>query len=365
MRPWRIIHVLGTANVGGTERQLLLLLDHLDPHRFACQVVLVRGGPLLGEFERRAPTTVLGKRGPIDPVFLIRMVATLRRAHPDVVSTWGVTANLWGASAARLAGVPHHVASERQPLAAYRPLHRRLAATVARRADRVVTNSAAVAADLVGVTSAGRVRVIPNGVALPPASAVEARQSGLIVVVGRMDPVKGHDVLLDALPAVVAQIPDARVVIAGGAALPAEKHYESSLRARAAILGIASRIEFKDFVDDPLPLLRRAAVLAVPSRSEGLPNVVLEAMATGTVVVASRVGGVPELVEDGVSGLLVAPGDTTELARALVLVLGDPDACEQWGSAARQRVERDFTPERLGRAWGSLYEEILGSGPRQ
>ncbi|HUP70236.1 MAG TPA: glycosyltransferase family 4 protein [Acidimicrobiales bacterium] len=365
MRPWRIIHVLGTANVGGTERQLLLLLDHLDPQHFECEVMLVRGGPLLGEFERRVPTAVLGKRGPLDPVFFTRLVAALRWARPDVVCTWGGTANLWGGATARLAKVPLHVVNERQPLAGYGLLRGRLAGTVAKRADRVVTNSTAVAADFVRIAGRHRVQVIANGVPILPAANSKMRQPGLITLLGRIDPVKGHDVLLDALPAVVAQVPTARVQFAGGVALPSERSYESALRARSARLGVASRVEFLGPVDDPLPMLYSSAVVAVPSRSEGLPNVVLEAMAAGAAVVASRVGGIPEVVDDGVSGLLVAPDDPPQLAAALVRALGDPDQARRWGAAARRHVERELSPERLGRQWGALYEEILAERPRR
>lgn len=361
-RRLRVLHVLGGAAVGGAERQLLLLLrnraDDVD-----ARLLLVRGGPLARQFAAVVPTDVVPKVGKADPICLARMVALLRHHQPDIVHTWGSTANLWGATAARVAGVPHLVVSDVGIDAWKGRVLRRADAALYGWADVVTGNASAVTDGAVrrGADRA-KTRVIGNGVVLPDEVApASEREPGLVVYLGRMHPDKGPDLLVDAVTEVADVAPSMRIVMAGPATQPLERRLLKQVRETIARRGLTGRIELPGVVSEPEQLLRRASVLALSSRTEGFPNVVLEAMANGTPVVATAVGGVPEVVADGVTGRLVAAGDMTAFGRALVETLADPATAESRARAARKVVEDEYSVEAVTARWSQLYAELAES----
>jgi glycosyltransferase involved in cell wall biosynthesis len=190
-----------------------------------------------------------------------------------------------------------------------------------------------------------RVEVIHNGIALsaieaPPRPTDLPPHAPLLVLVGRLARVKGQHQLITAL----ALLEDAdAVVVLAGKDIEAGGAYRAALERRAEELGVRERVVFTGYRDDVRALLAAAAVVVLPSEIEGLPLVVLEAMAAGRPVVATAVGGTPELVAAGETGLLVRPGDAQALAAALDSLLRDPERRERMGAAARHRVERDFS----------------------
>jgi glycosyltransferase involved in cell wall biosynthesis len=198
--------------------------------------------------------------------------------------------------------------------------------------------------------------MVHNGVRLPSRAGREDREPGLIALLGRIDRIKGHDVLVEALPAVVAECPGARAALVGAAVLPSERRYLAALLARVGQLSLSGRVELCGEAEGPAPILGRASVVVAPSRSEGLPNAVLEAMAHGTPVVAADVGGVRDLIEHGVTGLLVPPDDPEQLASAVVEVLRRPGEAFERATRARQAAERGFSPEAMVQAWERVYE---------
>ncbi|HVA61408.1 MAG TPA: glycosyltransferase [Mycobacteriales bacterium] len=368
--PVRVLHVLAGAGVGGTERQLLLLLPRLAG-LIDTRLVIIRGGRLAADFARAVPTELIPKHGKVDPVFLARLVAAVRRQAPDVLQTWGTTANVWGAAAARLAGVPHLVVTEGALDEWKGRLHRRVDARVYRWADRVVTNSAAVRSFLAVGNGGTRFEVIPNGVVVPAEVGRGERVAGQVVYLGRLHPVKGADLLVEAMPSVLRAVPNARCRLAGPAEQPVEREFAGSLRARVAELGLTERIEFVGPVSDPTGLLGAAAVVVVPSRSEGSPNVVYEAMAQAAPLVATAVGGTAELLAHGETGLLVRPGDPQELAAAIVACLTDPRAATARAQSARAMAAAKFDIDVVAGLWAALYRDVTavpsasipGAGP--
>ena len=350
--------MLGTAQVGGTERQLLLLLDHLDRTRFRSTVILLRGGPLVPDFEARAETTVLGKASRADPRFLRRLVSALRRLGPNIAHAMGPTPNLWVPPAARIAGCRATIVSVTDAGPPAGGVRGRFETLGIRHADRIVGNSQAAA------RTAGRrgakpekVRIIRSGVPLAEPPPFGSRTSA-VVVVGRLDPVKGQDVAIAALAAVLPQFPNATMVIAGAAVLDAERGYKESLQTQISGLGLNDKVELAGHQPSSRDVLARAAIAVVPSRAEAFPNVVLEAMALATPIVASAVGGIPELVEDGVTGWLVPPNDPPALATAIVAALRDREEAARRATAARERVLQ-LTPGATASRWMDLYEELL------
>jgi glycosyltransferase involved in cell wall biosynthesis len=206
------------------------------------------------------------------------------------------------------------------------------------------------------VVSHERIACVRNAVALRP--AVRRVRAGCIAFVGRLSEEKGVFDLLEALARVAGAHPEAHVELAG------EGDARAVMR-RARELGIASRVRVLGWceADEREALLARAHLLALPSRFEGSPMSVLEAMAAGVPVVASRAGGIPDLVRDGKTGLLVPECEVGALAQALDRLLGDAALAARLGAAGRESVARDHTPEAAVEAIGRIYSN-LGQLPR-
>jgi glycosyltransferase involved in cell wall biosynthesis len=193
--------------------------------------------------------------------------------------------------------------------------------------------------------------VIANGVRLP--HHVEAHPpSGPALCIANLIAYKGHDVLLDAFARAVEDVPHAMLWLAGtGPELTA-------LPGRAAALGIGDRVEFLGSVGNVGPLLEACAFTVLASRSEGMPNVVLESLASGRPVIASAVGGVPELLQGG-GGILVPPDDAEAFAAAMIELWSDPVRAAAVGEVGRREVASRFSLERMVDATSSLYRVLL------
>jgi glycosyltransferase involved in cell wall biosynthesis len=205
-----------------------------------------------------------------------------------------------------------------------------------------------------------RIRVVYNGVGAATVDAKGLREelsipadAPLVAEVGRLCDVKGQHELIAA----VARLPGARVVLVG-ADLEQGGAYERTLRDRADELGVADRVVFAGYRDDAARVVAAADVFALPSWTEGLPLVVLEAMALGRPVVATTVGGTPELVSDGETGLLVPPRDIEALTAALKRVLDDGALRRRLGEAGRRRVRERFSSEAMTRDMLAIYDEV-------
>ncbi|MBX5468682.1 MAG: glycosyltransferase family 4 protein [Thermoleophilaceae bacterium] len=234
------------------------------------------------------------------------------------------------------------------------PLRRRLAARMLRRADAVLAVSEASAAALRLHYGRRDVEVVPNAAPRPRALAAGAARNGsdgelrLLYLGGFANPVKGGRVLVEALPRIAAALPEARVVLAGPGAPP------QGLAAPGARWVGWLPPERRD--DE----LARCDVFVLPSLSEGLPMALLEAMALGKAVVATRAGGVPEVVSDGVDGLLVEPGDPAALAAAVARLASDPELRRRLGEGARQRAER-LSDHDVADRLDALYRRLGGA----
>jgi glycogen(starch) synthase len=239
------------------------------------------------------------------------------------------------------------------------PLQIALGWLTAQAADRVLAPSAATAAELTRDYRVRGVAVVPNAMGAHPAAAAgaaggggeggaaDAGAPGYLLVVGRLRIRKGVDVLLAALPELLRRHPGARLVVAG------DGEHRTALQGAAAALGLEGAVTFLGRVggERVRALLPGAAALVVPSIYEGMPLVVLEAMAAAVPVVASRVSGIPEVVMDGETGWLVAPEDPPALAAALAALLADPQAARRRGAAGRRRLDERFRPRHAARCW--------------
>lgn len=209
------------------------------------------------------------------------------------------------------------------------------------------------------VCEPAKVRVLHNSVATPVDSPALG-QTEFVLFLGHMTDVKGPDVLIRAIAKVLETRPGCRFVFAGdGDAQP----YQSLARE----LGVLDSCEFVGWVDGERKdaLLRDCPVYCQPSRNEGMPMALLEAMGYGRACVATRVGGVPQVVEDGVDGMLVNPGDSAGIARTIASLLGCRDKAEEIGAAAREKVIDEFSPEKNLEKLGEIYANLMTKKDKQ
>jgi len=238
--------------------------------------------------------------------------------------------------------------------------------SLAQRTDRLVVPSARLKDELVGmrVGRADQYSVIPLGFELDPFLAVGARTAGafraelgippeatVVGAIGRLTAIKNHALLLDA----IARVPAAHLVLVGDGEL------RGALQDQVARLGISARVHFAGWRRDLAPIYRELDVVALSSDNEGTPVAIIEAFASGRAVVSTDVGGVPDLVRDGVDGILVPPRDAERLAAALTRVCGDTALRERMGAAAREHAA-GFRVERLLKDLDALYRGLLDSG---
>ncbi|HEV8662420.1 MAG TPA: glycosyltransferase [Candidatus Methylomirabilis sp.] len=373
--PVPVTYLITELNIGGAERALERLVLRLDRRRFTPEVWCLFGaGPVFARLRRAGvPTQCLGMRHRMDPTVPLRLAWALRRSQPRIVHSFLFHANLLGRLLGRLLGVPHVVSSERT-MELEGPLRRWLNRGTGAMAHRIVVVSEAVgryAAEVIGLDPS-RIRVIPNGVEIGPVpdSAARAAARKLLglppratvigTVLARMDREKGLDLLIAA----AARLPALRsgsailVVIGGGPG-------EEAAQARVADLGLDGAVRFTGPREEATTLLPSFDIFVLPSRTEGLSNALLEAMACGLPAVATAVGGTPEAVLHGETGLLVPREDPRALAAALQVLLDDPPRASAMGAAGRRRVEDRFRVERMVEATQELYAELLAGEERK
>jgi glycosyltransferase involved in cell wall biosynthesis len=242
-----------------------------------------------------------------------------------------------------------------------RRLRQRVMLAVLRHADAWIALSLELrrAIEEAGVPAA-RIHVVPNGVDTarfrPGADGVD--RGPRVVFVGRLVPQKAIPVLLRAWASVGRRAPAVTLDIVGGGPLLPE------LEAIAARSGLGARVRFRGFQADVLPFLQGAAVFVLPSTIEGLSNALLEAMAVGLSVVATRVGGTQDVVIDGRTGLLVPPDDPEALADALAALLTAPERAREMGRRGRDRAVERYALERVACTYRALYLDLVGRARR-
>lgn len=380
--PRRVALVIGQLQMGGAERQLFELAVRLDRSRWEPVVVCLSevAEPFAGRLrERGIAVEVLSRSTHYDPGRVFRLRRLLGRRRIDLAHSFLLVANayVWAATRPGVAGGagPPYIASSRICLSPSRWWLRLVHQRAFRGAAGVIANSTRVedfTRELYDLP-AGRIRVIRNGIDVKPfqAESAGARESvrsemgipqeALVVgSLGRLSPQKNLDLFLETA-ACLARAPATAgaggglwfVVAGGGPAL-------AGLRALAADLGLEDRIVFTGPRRDVARVLSAFDIFVLTSHTEGLPNAVMEAMAAGLPVVATRAGGTDELVEEAVTGHLVEVGDGPALSRKIELLLGDPEARLGMGQAGLRRVEREFSIERMVERTVALYDEVLG-----
>ena len=383
-RPLRIAYVASRLDLGGAEGQMLALAARLPPDEFRVDFICTSEPGIYAPraLEAGARVFTLGASPPdrASPVTLAwhrvrkigRYVHLIRRNRYDVLDAWMYPAYDLAALTRPLTKVPVVVAGRRNmsgPETRYGFVERAVDGFARRLCDMTVANSHVAAARAIDDEhlDPARVRVIHNGVETvepPPAGQRDAQRAAwgakpddvVIGCVANYRSVKAHDLLIAAFADVVRGNPNVRLVLVG------EGPERLRLERRVESAGLTSCVVMHGAEPDARRLNSAFDVVTLTSKSEGLPNAVLEAHAAGRPVVATDVGGMREVVLDGESGVLVASGDRPALARALARLADDGALREQMGRAGRRHVESEFGMDRFVREFADLYHELAGPG---
>jgi glycosyltransferase involved in cell wall biosynthesis len=379
----RVTYVVPSLEIGGAERQLVKLVNNLDTAAFEAAIVCLGADPaLLQEVAAHVRVRSLGLRSVgrlrrlrrlvrgllLGPIVLLDL--TLHR--PQVVHAYLPAGFVVGCLVARLALIPAVMASRMSlsRIADYPHRSLRLLANPANRVmDFQVCDSEAARSVVVGTerVEGARTAVIHSGSQLPdlsgqppPAPAAWRLGTGepVAVSLANLTWQKSHEVLLRATVGVVAVCPSFRLVLIG------EGPERSRIEGLVEELGLRDRVVIAGSVTEGSRLLRNFRFSVLSSRQESFPNAVVESMAAGVPVVATSVGGIPEVIRDGIDGMLVPPGEPDALAEAMLKLLLDPQLATRMGEAARERMSQSFSIEKMVREFEDLYLYLIRSRGR-
>lgn len=370
-RPIRTLFVVPELKHGGAERHLTTLLPRLDRTRVLPSVVCVGGEGALYADLRAAGihSTVLPLRKQHAWRALRELTAIMRHQRPDVVSVWGYNAETLGRIAARAAAVPHsimwvHNATEITARGLVQRLVDRALIPWTSRYFGVAESQRPFLVEQRRYP-ADRIEIICNGVDLldfvagtdrtPLAEFGIPDGAPVVAVVAALRPEKDHVNLLHAAQRVIDSVPNAHFLVIG------DGECRAHLSALCDHLHITASVHFAGARDDVSRLLRAIDVFTLTSTTECLPIALLEAMACGRPAVCTAVGGMTEVITDGVTGYLVAPGDSAQLADRLVRLLSDPHAAHRMGRAARRRVEDSYALDRSVDATQRALEQLVSN----
>lgn len=364
----RVVEVLATGSNGGAQEHLHSLVTRIDDARYDVSVVALSGGSAVRKLQR-AGIPVLVIDDPDDAIAVGALTAHLAEVRADVVHAHMYRAETVATRAVlALVEIGHRrpylvstVHSSRVRSDEDRTLLRELTPHM----DHLIAVSRAIEHKLVDEErTTVPVSLIYNGIDLQRYDHQEAcctlpeeygmePGSQIVGVVARLEPEKGHPTLLEAWPAVLRAVPDAYLLIVG------EGSRRDALEGQARGLQIAHRVVFTGRRDDVPAVTAALDVAVLPSYREAQGLSVLEAMALSRPVVASNVGGIPEMIEDGVTGLLVPPHDPDALAAAIIRLLRDHPFADILGRAGHDIVHEKFCVELMARAIETIYEEAL------
>jgi glycosyltransferase involved in cell wall biosynthesis len=376
----RVVTLVDKLSVfGGAEHLALLTATRLDPARFESVFCVSRWPPAESEDALEAHHAAhallqesgtrflaLRRRRKLELAPWVRLARFLRRERVDVLHAHKFGSNVWAALVDAVAPVPVFVAHEHTWSYEGQPLRRFLdRALIARRADRFVAVSREDQRRMSSVEHIDprRTMFIPNGIPpSPPPSGRDVRaelgieRGPVIGAIGVLRAQKAHHVLLRASAELVRTHPSLTVLIAG------EGPERASLEGLARELGISDHVRLLGYREDVPDILRALDIAVSSSDFEGSPLAVMEYMDAGLPIVATAVGGVPDLITDGVDGRVVERRDPHALASAISELLGDRELGERMGASARERRRTEFDLDTLVRRLEDLYEGLLGAG---
>lgn len=359
----KVFHLETGRYVYGGARQVLYLLEHLPALDTDCRLVCAEGAEIGSKARAQGATvTELPMRGDLDLPFAFRLARLLREERPDLLHVHSRRgADVWGALAAKMAGVPALLsrrvdnAEGRLAVALKYPLYRHVIC-VADGVREVLIGNGVPADQLSVVRSAINPALYRNGASKSELCAEFGLDPGAPVlgIIAQLIPRKGHLVLFDALAALADRQPRVQLIVFGRGPL------SPTLPAEAAARGLQKRVVFPGFREDLGHWLGGLDLMVHPAFTEGLANAALQASAAGVPTIGSRVGGIPEAIADGVTGLLVPPREVAPLAEAIDRLLSDEPLRRRLGAAGPGFVEAGFTAERMAAGNRAVYRRLFG-----
>lgn len=367
MRKINVLEVIATLGIGGTEKQLVQLVKNLDRKKYNITVCcLTRGGPLLQEIEQIGiEVVVLNKRYKFDFFVIFRLASLMRKKKTDLIHTYMFTSNTFGRLAAILAWVPIVISSERNVDSWKKWYHRVIDRVLSRFTDKIIANAHAVRKfyiEKVGINPK-KILTVYNGIDLREFEQIATTQeikrhlnidSSRYIVgsIGRLVKAKGYEYYIQAACQVLEKIPQTTFLIIG------KGEEGENLKRLAERMSISDKVVFIGEEKRVRNVLEIIDVFVSSSLREGHSNVILEAMAMGKPVVATRVGGNPETIVGGQTGILVPPKDFRALARGIIKVLQNEEISKKLGEAAKERIREQFTIEKTIARIEGLYDNF-------
>jgi glycosyltransferase involved in cell wall biosynthesis len=379
----RVLRIIARLNIGGPAIHAALLTERLDPIRYDSRLVAGREGAQEGNYlalhgQHLTQLTVipeLGReiQGWADVKALAALIRLMQKFRPQVVHTHTAKAGTLGRLAAHFARVPVVVHTYHGHVfhGYFSPTKTKIFLAIERwlawSTDRLLAVSNQVRRELLdlGIGSPERLTVLPLGLNLDRLLTCEDLRGGLrnelgvkqdvllVGIIARLVAIKRHEWFLEAAAKVATAYPNCQFLLIG------DGDRRQELEALVQQLSLASQVRFLGWRSDLVRIYADLDLVALTSANEGSPVSLIEAMAAGKAVVCTRVGGVPDIVADGIVGLLVAPGDTTALAEAITALLADPQRRRQMGEAGRQRMYPAFSAQRLVQDMDQLYTSLL------
>ena len=364
----KVLHLITSLEVGGAQQGLLLGLPRFDPDRYEHVICSLMDRMRMAAQFRQAGIEVhsLGLSRKTDLAVTLRLRTLLKQLRPDILHTYLLHSNVLGRIVGRLVGVPVIVSSERTIGQANR--WGRLATRLTNPLTNAVevnseTGARAIERDL-GVP-AGKIEVVRSGIDLDAFGGLSKRteirselgltgDQHLVLYVGRLRRVKGVEHGIRAFASASVQHENMHMALAG------EGEQLGYLRNLANELGISERISFLGVRNDLPDLFSAADSVLMPSLNEGFPRTAIEAMAAGKPVIATRVGGTPEAIVEGETGILVPSADIDAMASALVKLVGDRGLQSRLGKAGRRRAEQNYPVDNYVARLDGLYRQLLG-----
>ena len=357
-----VLHLQKVAGISGSEAHLLALLPQLKERGWDVRFLMLHEHePGAWDFARELrargiPLDAISLAADVDPIAFLRIAGCLGRLQPGILHTHLVHADVYGQLTGALTGIPVRV-STKHGFNEFREnrgfaLGDRAIASLAHTHIAISRGLAKYLEEVEGFDGSSfeivHYGIEPDGV--PRAYAPDVPR---LLCVGRLIPIKGHIVLLRAFAQARRQVPSLRLDIAGRGPL------EPALRALVKELGIQDGVRFLGYVAPIQRAIEDAAAVVVPSMGEGFGMVALEAMERARPVIAAEIGGLGELVEDGVTGYLVPPGEAEPLADAIVALASDLPRAAELGEAGRRRALEEFLQDRCTDRTEALYRQAL------
>lgn len=382
--PVKLFKVVTNFSPGGTEGQVHNLARCLDRSRFELGFgCLKKWGVYVDEVEQWG---IPIKEFPINSLYkpntffqLVRLALYLRRSRTQIMHSYNFYANVLAIPAARLAGVPVVLASIRDRGVYLNAMQTRLQKLVCSMADRILVNADSIREWLLEQGyDEDKIVVLKNGIDLRLYRKEKSyrihdefsipRESRIVIMLARLNPQKGIDEFLRAAAIIKQKHPDVRFLVVGeklefrNGLIEQDVEYHRELQQRCVDMGIERDVIFAGHRSDVPDLLNEVSISVLPSHSEGLSNTLLESMAAGVPIVATRVGGNSELVRDGLNGILVSPRNPVELAEGINRILEDRELAESFRRYSLKLAEECFCMERMVKRTEELYiSEFLNS----